>query len=114
MKKYFLTSKGQFLKTSFALACAILISIFLVSPLQNLNANIARESSNIENQESYCPTGWVPEETDCSCTSFNLVCSNYRIDRKYIFCTPMGTSTDETRSIFTGISFGKCDPVTLP
>ncbi|PKV48807.1 hypothetical protein ATE84_0821 [Aquimarina sp. MAR_2010_214] len=101
MKKYFLKSKGQFLKTSFALACAILVSIFLLTPLEKINANNLKKST-LENMG--CTTGWRPVGNSCSCIA-NL-CANYRTDRKYQFCGGMEIPTNEYRDVFTGFSVG--------
>ncbi|WP_160112073.1 hypothetical protein [Aquimarina sp. AU58] len=100
MKKYFLTSKGQFLKTSFALACAILLSIFLMTPLENLNANNLKKPT-LENMD--CTTGWRPQREFCSSCLLG-VCTKYREDRKYHFCGGMEIATDEYRNVFIGFS----------
>lgn len=101
MKKYFLKSKGQILKTSFVLTCSILLSIFLMTPLESLNANNLKKPA-LENMD--CTTGWRPVGESCSCIA--SFCSKYRIDRKYRFCGGMEIATNEYRDVFIGFSIG--------
>ncbi len=100
MKKYFLKSKGQILKTSFVLTCSILLSIFLMTPLESLNASNLKEPA-LENMD--CTSGWKPQREFCSSCLLG-VCTKYREDRKYIFCGGMEIATNEYRNVFIGLS----------
>ncbi|WP_106792447.1 hypothetical protein [Aquimarina sp. Aq78] len=93
MKKYFLKSKRQFLKTSFILISVALLSVFLMNPLQHIRAN---ESKNLIVKKFDCSTHWALVEQSCSC--IGSLCIKVKKYRKYLLCAGVYVQTNEYKT----------------